>query len=151
MQARNHTQCELNIENRTEMLAHLNCGFTKSETVELLQIVTNTQYHTLPSVSIPKTHILCRFPHNFIWEGDDTMPRTKFDKPKRDALMELILGRKAALKMSEEEMASKSGICRSTLRVRLNGSSDKLTVGDLKAFSKALDIPIEEIRQAIKM
>ena len=30
-------------------------------------------------------------------------------------------------------------------------SSDKLTVGDLKAFSKALDIPIEEIRQAIKM
>ena len=48
-------------------------------------------------------------------------------------------------------MASKSGICRSTLRVRLNGSSDKLTVGDLKAFSKALDIPIEEIRQAIKM
>ena len=79
------------------------------------------------------------------------MPRTRFDKPKRDALMELILGRKAALKMSEEEMASKSGICRSTLRVRLNGSSDKLTVGDLKAFSKALDIPIEEIWQAIKM
>lgn len=79
------------------------------------------------------------------------MPKTRFDRVKRDALLELVLGRKAMLKMSEDVLAEKMGVSRTTIRKRLKDGSDSWTVADIKGFSKALEIPIEEMRSAIKM
>ena len=79
------------------------------------------------------------------------MPKTRFDRVKRDALLELVLGRKAMLKMSEDVLAEKMGVSRTTIRKRLKDGSDSWTVADIKGFSKVMEIPIEEMRQAIKM
>ena len=48
------------------------------------------------------------------------MPKTRFDNPKRDAPLELVLGRKASLGFSEKRLAEKMHISRSTLRARLD-------------------------------
>lgn len=79
------------------------------------------------------------------------MPKTRFDRVKRDALLELVLGRKAMLKMSEDVLAEKMGVSRTTIRKRLKDGSDSWTVADIKGFSKVMEIPIEEMRSAIKM
>ena len=79
------------------------------------------------------------------------MPKTRFDKPKRDAPLELVLGRKASLGFSEERLAEKMHISRSTLRARLDAGSDNWTISELKRFCRVLDIPIEEMRQALRM
>lgn len=78
------------------------------------------------------------------------MPKTRFDRVKRDALLELVLGRKAMLKMSEDVLAEKMGVSRTTIRKRLKDGSDSWTVADIKGFSKVMEIPIEEMRSAIK-
>ena len=79
------------------------------------------------------------------------MPKTRFDRVRRDALLELVLGRKAMLKMSEDVLAEKMGVSRTTIRKRLKDGSDSWTVADIKGFSKVMEIPIEEMRSAIKM
>lgn len=79
------------------------------------------------------------------------MPKVNIGKPKRDKLMELVLGRKAAMKISEEDMAIALGCSRSTLRKRFAAGSDSWTVADIKVFSRVLDVPIEEMRAAIRM
>ena len=79
------------------------------------------------------------------------MPKTRFDKAKRDAPLELVLGRKASLGFSEERLAEKMHISRSTLRARLDAGSDNWTISELKRFCRVLDIPIEEMRQALRM
>ena len=77
------------------------------------------------------------------------MPKTRFDKPKRDAPLELVLGRKSSLGLSEERLAEH--FSRSTLRARLDAGSDNWTISELKRFCRVLDIPIEEMRQALRM
>ena len=79
------------------------------------------------------------------------MPKTRFDNPKRDAPLELVLGRKASLGFSEKHLAEKMHISRSTFRARLNDGSDNWTISELKRFCRVLDIPIEEMRQALRM
>ena len=79
------------------------------------------------------------------------MPKTRFDNPKRDALLELVLGRKSSLGFSEERLAEEMHFSRNTLRARLNGGSDNWTISELKRFCRVLDIPIEEMRQALRM
>ena len=79
------------------------------------------------------------------------MPKTRFDKPKRDALLELVLGRKSSLGLSEKRLAEKMHFSRNTLRSRLNDGSDNWTISELKRFCRVLDIPIEEMRQALRM
>ena len=79
------------------------------------------------------------------------MPKTRFDKPKRDAPLELVLGRKTSLGLSEERLAEKMNFSRSTLRTRLSAGSDNWTISELKRFCRVLDIPIEEMRQALRM
>ena len=79
------------------------------------------------------------------------MPKTRFDNPKRDALLELVLGRKASLGISEKRLAEKMHFSRNTLRTRLSAGSDNWTISELKRFCRVLDIPIEEMRQAVRM
>ena len=79
------------------------------------------------------------------------MPKTRFDNPTRDALLELVLGRKSALGFSEERLAEEMHFSRSTLRTRLSAGSDNWTISELKRFCRVLDIPIEEMRQALRM
>lgn len=79
------------------------------------------------------------------------MPKTRLDNPKRDAPLELVLGRKASLGFSEERLAEKMHFSRSTLRARLDAGSDNWTISELKRFCHVLDIPIEEMRQALRM
>ena len=79
------------------------------------------------------------------------MPKTRFDKPKRDAPLELVLGRKSSLGFSEERLAEQMHFSRNTLRARLSAGSDNWTISELKRFCCVLDIPIEEMRQALRM
>ena len=79
------------------------------------------------------------------------MPKTRNNKPKRDALLELVLGRKSSLGLSEKRLAEKMHFSRNTLRARLSAGSDNWTISELKRFCRVLDIPIEEMRQALRM
>ena len=79
------------------------------------------------------------------------MPRTRFDKVARDPLKELVFGRKTALRLSEVKLAAKMGISVRRLRTMFAASSGAWKIQEVKALAKALDIPIEEMRQAIRM
>ena len=79
------------------------------------------------------------------------MPKTRWSKPKRDTLLELVLGRKSAMHLSEESLAEKLGLSRTTLRKRLNEGSDSWSLGELKSFCRVLDISADEMRGAIRM
>lgn len=79
------------------------------------------------------------------------MPKTNIGKKRRDNLKELIIGRKEALGLSNIDLALKVGMSRVTLASKLASPSDCLTIGELKQLCRALDIPIEEARAAIKM
>lgn len=70
------------------------------------------------------------------------MPKTRFDKIARDPLKELVLGRKAAVRISEVNLAKKMGISTGRLRTMFSGPSDSWKIGEVKALSRALDMPI---------
>lgn len=78
------------------------------------------------------------------------MPKTRFDRVPRDPLKELVLGRKAALDMPLTHLAEKMHITRSQLSTILEKSSVNWTIGNAIALTTALDIPIAEMREAIK-
>ena len=50
------------------------------------------------------------------------MPKTRFDKIARDPLKELVLGRKAAVRISEVNLAKKMGISTGRLRTMFSGA-----------------------------
>lgn len=77
------------------------------------------------------------------------MPRTRFDKVARDPLKELVLGRKAALQLSEVNLAAKMGISTGRYRSMMGGTSDAWKIGEVKALPRALDIPIDELRALV--
>ena len=77
------------------------------------------------------------------------MPRTRFDKVARDPLKELVLGRKAALQLSEVNLAAKMGISTGRYRSMMGGTSDAWKIGEVKALSRALDVPISDMRDLI--
>ena len=78
------------------------------------------------------------------------MPKTHFDRVPRDPLKELVLGRKAALDMSLTRLAEKMRITRSQLSAILEKPSANWTIGNAIALTAALDIPIAEMREAIR-
>lgn len=78
------------------------------------------------------------------------MPKTKLARPKRDYILELIIGRKCGLKMPDEEFAQKMKMSPSTMYRRLNSESDSWSLGEIKRACKILDIPIEELRANIR-
>lgn len=77
------------------------------------------------------------------------MPRTRFDKVQRDPLKELVLGRKSAMQLSEVKLAAKMGISVGRYRSMMGGTSDAWKIGEVKALSKALDVPIDEMRALV--
>lgn len=77
------------------------------------------------------------------------MPKTRFDKIARDPLKEIVLGRKAAVRISEVNLAKKMGISTGRLRTMFSGPSDSWKIGEVKALSRALDMPIDEFRTLI--
>ena len=78
------------------------------------------------------------------------MPKTRFDRVPRDPLKELVLGRKTALDMSLTRLAAKMHITRSQLSTILEKPSVNWTIGNAIALTTALDIPIAEMREAIR-
>lgn len=79
------------------------------------------------------------------------MPRTRFDKIARDPLKELVLGRKTVMGLSEVKLAAKMGISVGRLRTMFGGASGAWKLREVGALARALDIPVEEMRQAIRM
>lgn len=77
------------------------------------------------------------------------MPKTRFDKTARDPLKELVLGRKSTLQLSEVNLAAKMGISTGRLRTMFSGPSDSWKIGEVKALSRALNMPIDEFRTLI--
>ena len=77
------------------------------------------------------------------------MPRTRFDKVQRDPLKELVLGRKSTLHLSEAKLAAKMGISVGRYHSMMGGTSDAWKIGEVKALSRALDIPIDELRALV--
>lgn len=77
------------------------------------------------------------------------MPRTRFDKIDRDPLKEIVLGRKITLGLSEAKLAKKMGVSVGRYRTMMQGTSDAWKIGEVKALSRALDLPIDELRGLI--
>ena len=77
------------------------------------------------------------------------MPRTRFGKVQRDPLKELVLGRKSTLQLSEVKLAAKMGISVGRYLSMMGGTSDAWKIGEVKALSRALDIPIDELRALV--
>ena len=51
---------------------------------------------------------------------------------------------------NQSKLAEILGCCRETLRKKLS-QPEQFTLGDLKKISQAVQIPIEEVREAIKL
>lgn len=77
------------------------------------------------------------------------MPKTRFDKTARDPLKEVILGRKQNMRMSEAHLAEKMGVSLGRYRTMMSGHSEAWRISEVRALSRALDIPISEIRDLI--
>lgn len=78
------------------------------------------------------------------------MPRTRFDKVPRDALKELVTGRQSAMKISGVDLAARAKMSREHFRGIMRKPSSAWTIGDVIALTTALDIPIAEMREAIR-
>lgn len=78
------------------------------------------------------------------------MPRTHFDKVPRDVLKELITGRQSVMNLSGVQLAERAKMSREHFRGVMRKPSSAWTIGDALALSAALDIPIAEMREAIR-
>lgn len=79
------------------------------------------------------------------------MPKTRFDRTPQDPLKELVLGRKFVLKMTNTKLADKLHMTPMQVRYMLAKPSEEWRIGDAVALAVALDIPIDEVRAAIRM
>lgn len=78
------------------------------------------------------------------------MPRTHFDKVPRDVLKELITGRQSVMNLSGTKLAERAKMSREHFRGVMRKPSSEWTIGDALALTAALDIPIAEMREAIR-
>ena len=74
------------------------------------------------------------------------MPRTVFDKPKHSKLYVLLNG--SAANLSRDEIGAIIGKSAQTARERMR-KPETLTVAELYAICRKLNIPLDELRQAI--
>ncbi|MEG1492302.1 MAG: hypothetical protein RR394_08615 [Oscillospiraceae bacterium] len=79
------------------------------------------------------------------------MPRTIFDKKKNkyDRLLRTLLGGMQVSHKTNEEIGCFVGCSAQTICARFR-QPGKITLDELRALGKGLDIPIEEIRQSIE-
>lgn len=78
------------------------------------------------------------------------MPKTRFDRVPRDPLKELITGRQIAMNVSSVDLAARAKMSREHFRGIMRKPSNAWTIGDVIALTTALDIPIAEMREAIR-
>ena len=76
------------------------------------------------------------------------MPRTRLD-PTPHPLARLIWGTLKATGKTPEDVA-RPGLCGGTIRRRL-ANPESFTVGELVTLSRALHIPIDDIRACIRV
>lgn len=77
------------------------------------------------------------------------MPKTRFDKKPRDPLKELVLGRKAALSLTNSAIADKMHMTRRQVETMLKKPSGEWKISIALSMAAVLDIPIDECRAAI--
>lgn len=78
------------------------------------------------------------------------MPRVNLGKkPDDEALVSLLWGRQAAMGMSIGTMAEKAGMTPQTLRARKKNPQE-FSLAELKKLGRALQVPIEDLRAAIR-
>ena len=79
------------------------------------------------------------------------MPRVKLLKKPSDPVKALLFEHKIALRLSDEQMAVKMGVSKSTYERRMHEQhTDQWSVGELKRLSHSLGVPMDELRGAIK-
>ena len=78
------------------------------------------------------------------------MPKTRFDRAPRDPLKELITGRQITMNVSGVDLAARAKMSREHFRGIMRKPSNAWTIGDAIALTAALDIPIAEMREAIR-
>lgn len=80
------------------------------------------------------------------------MPKVNLNKKPRDYPLELINGRLQTEgdRFTVPEMAEKMGVSDRTMYRLLKKSSDNWTMGQLKKACRYLEIPIDELRGAIR-
>ena len=77
------------------------------------------------------------------------MPKTVFEKkPKHDKLMTLILGTAKVNGKRNPEIAKMAGVGEATIYARFK-TPGNFTLDELTGIGRGLNIPIEELRQAI--
>ena len=79
------------------------------------------------------------------------MPRVKLNRPPVDPIKALILERKNACQLGDDQMAGKMGVSRSTYQKRINHQhTNDWPHGQITRLCRALDIPIQELRDATR-
>ena len=84
------------------------------------------------------------------------MPKTKMASQirerRRDRVFELLLGRREALALTDEEFGALVGWSKATThrRIRQQKSSRDWTLGEVTTLASKLGIPPEDLREAIK-
>ncbi|MEG1558210.1 MAG: hypothetical protein RR058_07985 [Oscillospiraceae bacterium] len=82
------------------------------------------------------------------------MPRTKlddkFNRPQRDQLGEMIIGRQQRLGLTNAQLGATIGLKSSSASLRVKQNTREWKLGELLAACKKLDIPIDELREKIK-
>lgn len=75
------------------------------------------------------------------------MPKLKI---REDKLKELLLGRKAILRETNESIGKKSGMKTPKVRYFFSKGSNDWKIGELLTISQCLNVPIDELRGAIR-
>ena len=79
------------------------------------------------------------------------MPRTNLGRNiANEKIVALIWGTAAAAGLTTEELGAKAKISRSRIYARKNKPED-LTLRELRSIGRALNIPIDELREAIRI
>ena len=79
------------------------------------------------------------------------MPRLRSSEPPKDQIKALILDRKKAMRLSDEELSRRLGICRQTCSRLMNTKhTDDWSLGEIKKICRSLNIPIEELKDAVR-
>ncbi len=77
------------------------------------------------------------------------MPKTRLGRKPRDPMKELVFGRKAAIGMTNTELAEKMHMTRKQVEYMLKKPSNDWTIAVVLGMTAALDIPIDEFRALI--
>ena len=79
------------------------------------------------------------------------MPRLRSSEPPKDQIKALILERKKAMRLSDEELSRRLGICRQTCSRLMNTKhTDDWSLGEIKKICRSLNITIEELKDAVR-